>query len=83
MPLLQVPSKGGLQFPVDRIRRLWKGDNYVGTGAGKLTCLLYIQHIRQSTVLVYLVAEILELGGKATRNNNEHRIVPCHLHFTV
>ena len=27
--------------------------------------------------------EILELGGKTARNNNEHHIVPCHLHFTI
>ena len=40
-------------------------------------------YIRQSAVLEYLAAEILELDDNATGNNNEHRIVHCHLHFTI
>ena len=65
-------AKAGLQFPVGRIARYLKVGKYatrVGAGAP-----VYL-----AAVLEYLAAEVLELAGKASRDNKKTRIVPRHV----
>ncbi|KAH9398642.1 PREDICTED: histone H2A-beta, sperm-like [Rhagoletis zephyria] len=69
-------SRAGLQFPVGRIHRLLRKGNYserVGAGAP-----VYL-----ASVLEYLVAEVLELAGNASRDNKKSRIVPRHIQLAV
>ena len=69
-------SQAGLQFPIGRIHRLLPKGNYaerVGAGAP-----VYL-----AAVLEYLSAEILELAGKAARDNKKTRIIPRHLQLAV
>ncbi|NXT96529.1 H2A protein, partial [Anhinga rufa] len=66
----------GLQFPVGRVYRLLKRGNYtdrISPGAA-----LYL-----AAVLEYLSAEILELAGKAARENKKARILPRHIQLAV
>uniref|UniRef100_A0A1Q3FAT4 Histone H2A n=1 Tax=Culex tarsalis TaxID=7177 RepID=A0A1Q3FAT4_CULTA len=68
--------RAGLQFPVGRIRRFLRKGNYaerIGAGAP-----VYL-----AAVLEYLVAEILELGGNASRDNKRTRIIPRHLQLAI
>ncbi|XP_077292074.1 histone H2A-like [Arctopsyche grandis] len=68
--------KAGLQFPVGRIHRLLRRGRYaerVGAGAS----------IYMAAILEYLVAEILELSGNASRDNKKSRIVPRHVLLAV
>ncbi|NXT91502.1 H2A protein, partial [Anhinga rufa] len=68
--------KAGLQFPVGRVHRLLKKGNYadrISPGAA-----LYL-----AAVLEYLSAEILELAGKAARENKKARILPRHIQLAV
>lgn len=69
-------SRAGLQFPVGRIHRLLRKGNYaerVGGGAP-----VYL-----AAVLEYLVAELLELAGNASRDNNRRTISPRHLQLAI
>ncbi|XP_014876963.1 late histone H2A.2.2-like [Poecilia latipinna] len=69
-------SRSGLTFPVGRIQRLLRNGNYaerVGVGSA-----VYL-----SAVLEYLCAEILELAGNASRDNNKRRIAPRHILLAV
>ncbi|XP_078283765.1 histone H2AX-like [Rhinoraja longicauda] len=69
-------SRAGLQFPVGRVHRLLRKENYgerVGAGAP-----VYL-----AAVLEYLTAEILELAGNAARDNKKSRIIPRHLQLAV
>ncbi len=68
--------RAGLQFPVGRIHRQLKEGRYaqrVGAGAP----------VYMAAVLEYLVAEILELAGNASRDNKRVRIVPRHIQLAV
>ncbi|MCO5571749.1 hypothetical protein L7F22_025497 [Adiantum nelumboides] len=68
--------KAGLQFPVGRIARFLKTGRYaqrIGAGAP-----VYL-----AAVLEYLAAEVLELAGKAARDNRKNRIVPRHIQLAV
>jgi len=69
-------SKAGLQFPVGRVHRHLREGRYaerIGAGAP-----VYL-----ASVLEYLAAEILELAGNASRDNNKHRIVPRHIQLAI
>ncbi|KAI3718161.1 hypothetical protein L6452_19015 [Arctium lappa] len=68
--------RAGLQFPVGRIGRYLKNGRYakrVGTGAP-----VYL-----AAVLEYLVVEVLELAGNATRDNKKNRIIPRHVLLAI
>ncbi|KAK4759137.1 hypothetical protein SAY87_020438 [Trapa incisa] len=68
--------KAGLQFPVGRIARYLKKGRYSerdGTGAP-----VYL-----AAVLEYLAAEVIELAGKAARDNKKNRIIPRHLLLAI
>lgn len=68
--------RAGLQFPVGRVHRYLKRNNYaerIGAGAP-----VYL-----AAVLEYLSAEILELAGNAARDNKKTRIIPRHLQLAV
>jgi histone H2A len=65
-------NRAGLQFPVGRIHRLLRKDNYaerVGAGAS-----VYL-----AAVMEYLAAEVLKLAGNAARDNKKTRTIPKHL----
>ncbi|KAH3764943.1 Histone H2A [Pelomyxa schiedti] len=68
--------KAGLQFPVGRIHRMLRTGNFadrIGAGAP-----IYL-----AAVLEYLTAEIIELAGNASRDNNKQRIVPRHIQLAI
>ncbi|PIC14056.1 hypothetical protein B9Z55_027357 [Caenorhabditis nigoni] len=69
-------SRAGLQFPIARLHRTFRKENYahrVGAGAP----------VHLAAVLEYLAAEILELAGNAARDNKKSRIAPRHLQLAV
>lgn len=68
--------RAGLQFPVGRIHRHLREGRYaerIGAGAP-----VYL-----AAVLEYLVAEILELAGNASRDNKRTRIIPRHIQLAI
>ncbi|KAH0626245.1 hypothetical protein JD844_001092 [Phrynosoma platyrhinos] len=68
--------RAGLQFSVGRVHRLLRKGHYaerIGAGAP-----VYL-----AALLEYLTAEILELAGKAARENKKSRIVPRHLQLAI
>lgn len=69
-------TRAGLQFPVGRIHRHLREGRYaerIGAGAP-----VYL-----AAVLEYLVAEILELAGNASRDNKRTRIIPRHIQLAI
>eukprot|EP01111_Echinosteliopsis_oligospora_P010872 TRINITY_DN345_c0_g1_i1.p1 TRINITY_DN345_c0_g1~~TRINITY_DN345_c0_g1_i1.p1 ORF type:complete len:149 (+),score=56.02 TRINITY_DN345_c0_g1_i1:92-538(+) len=69
-------KRAGLQFPVGRINnQLKKGRYSARIGAGAPVYL--------AAVLEYLSAEILELAGNASHDNNKVRINPRHIQLAV
>ncbi|XP_063058427.1 histone H2A, sperm-like [Engraulis encrasicolus] len=69
-------ARAGLQFPVGRIARFLRKGNYaarIGSGAA-----VYL-----AAVIEYLCAEVLELAGNASRDNNKKRIGPRHIQLAV
>ncbi|KIL63191.1 hypothetical protein M378DRAFT_107638 [Amanita muscaria Koide BX008] len=69
-------QRAGLQFPVSRIDRNLRKNNFqyrIGAGAP-----VYL-----AAVLEYLAAEILELAGNAARDNKKRRIIPRHLQLAI
>ncbi|XP_067611394.1 histone H2A type 1-A-like [Pseudorca crassidens] len=68
--------RAGLQFSVGRVHHLLRKGNYIEQiGAGTLVYL--------AAVLEYLTAEVLELAGNATHENNKMRIIPRHLQLAI
>ena len=69
-------SRSGLLFPVGRVHRLLRNENFsqrVGAGAP-----VYL-----AAVLEHLSAEVLELAGNAARDNMKTRIIPRHLQLAI
>jgi histone H2A len=69
-------SKAGLQFPVGRCHRHLRDGRYaarIGSGAP-----VYL-----AAVLEYLTAEVLELAGNASHDNQKKRIIPRHIQLAV
>mmetsp|Transcript_6460 Transcript_6460/g.7017 ORF Transcript_6460/g.7017 Transcript_6460/m.7017 type:complete len:155 (-) Transcript_6460:55-519(-) len=69
--------KAGLQFPVGRIHRHIKEKSQLSTRVGA-TAPVFL-----SAVLEYLVAEVLELAGNASRDLKVKRIIPRHIFMAV
>jgi len=68
--------RAGLQFPVGRIHRHLREGRYAArVGAGAPVYL--------AAMLEYLCAEILELAGNASRDNNKKRIIPRHIQLAI
>jgi len=68
--------RAGLQFPVGRIHRHLRDGRYAArVGAGAPVYL--------AAMLEYLCAEILELAGNASRDNNKKRIIPRHIQLAI
>lgn len=69
-------ARAGVIFPVGRIHRFLKKGKYanrVGSGAS-----VYL-----ASVLEYLIAEITELAGNASKENKKKRIIPRHILIAV
>ena len=69
-------ERSGLQFPVGRVHRMLKKRRYaprIGTAAP----------VYMAAVMEYLAAEILELAGNKSLDNNKKRITPRHITLAV
>jgi len=65
--------RAGLIFPVAKVKRQLKEKSFLKLHISK-TAPVYL-----SAVLEYLVAEVLELSGNASRDNKKVRIIPRHI----
>ncbi|CAF0711562.1 unnamed protein product [Brachionus calyciflorus] len=70
-------SRAGIIFPVARIHRKLKSMPKAATRVAKGAS------VYASAVIEYLIAEILELGGNAARENRRTRISPRHLMLAI
>lgn len=73
---LSQAKRAGLIFPPKRFTNRLKAGNYakrIGLGSG-----LYL-----AAILEYLVAEVVELAGKAASDNSKRRISPRHIMMAV
>ncbi|EPB65237.1 core histone H2A/H2B/H3/H4 [Ancylostoma ceylanicum] len=64
--------RAGLVFPVARVHRALK--NIRPGGRVSLKASIYL-----AAVLEYLVAEVVEIGGNASKDDGKRRIEPRHL----
>lgn len=74
-PHTSKSSKAGLQFPVGRMHRHMRSDRRARIGSGSAVYL--------AAACEYIVAEVLELGGNAAKDNKVTRITPKHLQLAV
>ena len=70
-------AKAGLQFPVGRVHRQLKSRT-PGRSRVNNSAAVYL-----SAILEYLTAEVLELAGNSSREQNFKRITPRHLQLAI
>ena len=71
-----VSTRAGLQFPAGRIDRYLRVGNY-STRVGR-TASIYL-----AAVMEYIVVEVIELSGNATKDLKKRRITPRHILLAV
>ncbi|KAL6063426.1 Histone H2B type 1-A [Balamuthia mandrillaris] len=67
--------RSGLQFSVDQVRSWLQSCSRARIGKGAPVYL--------AAVLEYVCAEVLELAGRAARDNNSVRIIPRHIMLAI
>ncbi|GAA6027418.1 hypothetical protein JCM8097_007848 [Rhodosporidiobolus ruineniae] len=72
---ISASKRAGLEFPVGRIRKYLKQSHRDRLSA---TAPVFL-----AAVLEYLVAEICELAGNASRDNKKSRITPRHIQLAI
>lgn len=68
--------RAGLSFPVSKINNFIRDGRYTSRLA--VSAPIYI-----TSVIEYLVAEVLELAGNAARDNNKKRITPRYIQLAI
>lgn len=76
-PIHTRSQKAGLQFPVGRIHRYLKQRTQHNMRIGAKAA------VYTSAILEYLVAEVLELAGNASKDLRVKRIAPRHLQLAI